>query len=134
VNDTDLNNIVDEIENLPFLKYLELKIIHWKKGMCELFVPGTDKIINNAGEIRLGLCSIISEACAYIAACTQADKERPPITYSGKVTMISSFPQGGIYVYSDALGTQEDHLIESKIVDELGNLIALSTNRYFTSM
>ncbi|MGS0764488.1 PaaI family thioesterase [Syntrophomonas curvata] len=130
VNDNDLRRIVNEIENMPFLKYLSLKVSRWEPGKCELFIPATGKFINRLGEINLGVCSILCEAGSYIAACTDSLEGKHPVIYSSKVSLLHPKVSGAIYISSGFMEGETDRLIESKVVDEQGKLIALATNRY----
>lgn len=133
MNDIDLRNIVSEIQNLPFLQYIQLQVVSLEPGKCELSVPAIYKILNSEGTIGSGVCSIICEAGAYLTACTCSQKEKLPVVYSTKISMLCPAVSGGLHVYSDSLGSEIDVFIESKVIDRLGNLIALCTHRFLSS-
>lgn len=125
-----LINVINEIKNSALSKLIGLKINDWGIGSCELCIPASDNILTQDGNISNGVCALIIDQAALLAACTLLPDISITENYSLKVSVLSSTARNNIYVRSHIVN-EATYLVESEVFDDDNHLIAVATNNFY---
>ncbi len=125
-----LQNIIENVQNLELFKILGLEFLRLNKGLCEMYLPSACSLNNPNSKINMGIYSAVCDFASFVVSCTTLTDGEQPETYSTNVSVLSAVDKGGLKICSSVIEAEYGSVIESKIFDDTGKLIALGNLRY----
>ncbi len=114
-------------ENLPYHKFIGLKVVDARQGYGELRVPVQEEIINSNGVVHGGIYYTICDLAAASALWTMVNEDNIFVTSDINISVVSSTNKGELTVKAQVLKMGKRlAFLEARVTAEDDELIAVA--------
>jgi uncharacterized protein (TIGR00369 family) len=127
MKDTSMIKLVDKMENLPYHRFIELKVASWGDGRAELTFPLSKATRNAFGAVHGGIYYTVCDVAAFIAASSLIPEGYFAVTSDINVSVLAAVLRGKLTVKSHVLKMgKRNCYAEARALDENGMLVAVA--------
>jgi uncharacterized protein (TIGR00369 family) len=125
MNERSMKKLVDKMENLPYHRFIELKVSSWGDGWSELTFPLSESTRNAFGAVHGGIYYTACDVAAFIATASLMSDGYFAVTSDINVSVLSAVLEGSLTVKSEVLKKgKRNCYVESRVLDQDGKLVA----------
>ena len=129
--DRKYQQIIDDIKISEFYKCLELENVHLSRGLCEMYLPIRDHMLNCFGEVDQTVLYTAVDAASLAVARTLVTTEEIPVNNSMNISVLSMVPSpGGLKIVARAIESELDGFIEIEISNDHCDLVTVGNTRF----
>jgi acyl-coenzyme A thioesterase PaaI-like protein len=132
----EYQELARNVEGIPAYRMLGLCITAIAKGLCEIRIPISTKILNPFRKVDAKVYSMVSNAAAFVASSTVLKTGNYIELVNSQISILSDEAQNHLEVIAVVEETDDMQHINSKvsIVDETGKLVVTANFRYRRKM
>lgn len=122
-----LSKMVEKVHELPFHRFMGIKVDDYGKGSCRLRFSVTENTRNAFGAVHGGIYYSVLDLAAFIASASVAPDDRLLVTSDINVSVLSAVHEGELTVRAKVLKMgKRVCFIESRAFDKDDNLVAIA--------
>ncbi len=127
MNESSMKELVAKIENLPYHRFIGLKVISWGNGRSEMMFPLAEPTRNAFGAVHGGIYYTACDVAAFIATATLVPEDCLSVTSDFNASVLAAVLDGDLKVSSRVLKKgKRNCYVESSVFDKDGRLAAVA--------
>lgn len=124
MNEASMKKLIERMENLPYHRFIGMKVTSWGEGRAELAFPLSVATRNAYGAVHGGIHYTVCDVAAFIAAATLLPDDYFTVTSDINVSVMAPVLEGDLTVTCDVLKKgKRNCYLESKVLDRDGKLV-----------
>ena len=126
MNETSMKKLVDKMHDLPYHRFIGLRIRSWEYGRSELTFPLSESTRNAYGAVHGGIYYTACDLAAFIATATLLPDDYFSVTSDINVSVMAAVLEGNLTVRCTVLKRgKRNCYADSRVFDKDGNLVAI---------
>jgi uncharacterized protein (TIGR00369 family) len=133
MNDSDGSPqaLLDLINDSPFYRYMEMKVVEAGGGRARLEMPAKDEMCNLYGMLHGGAIATILDSSCGIAVGSLLKSGEIVVTVDMRINFISNLKGGYLIGEGEVVHRgKQTGIVEAKVRDESGNLVAVGMSTH----
>lgn len=127
MNDEAMRKLVERIDNVPYHRFIGLRITAWGNGRAEAVFPLSDATRNAFGAVHGGIYHSACDVASFIAATTLLPEDCIAVTSDFNSSVMAAVLEGDLTVKSEVLKKgKRNCYVEAKVFDKDGNLVVVA--------
>jgi uncharacterized protein (TIGR00369 family) len=124
VNNASMKKLIERMENLPYHRFIGLKVVSWEEGRVELTFPLSEATRNAYGAVHGGIYYTACDVAAFIAAATLLPDDHFSVTSDINVSVMAAVLEGDLTVKCEVLKKgKRNCYVASRVLDKDGKLV-----------
>lgn len=124
MNEASMMKLMETVENLPYHRFIGLKVAAWETGRATLTFPLSEAVRNAYGAVHGGIYYTACDVAAFVAAATLLPDDHFSVTSDINVSVMAPVLEGDLTVTCEVLKKgKRNCYLESKVLDRDGKLV-----------
>jgi len=125
VNEASMKKLIERMEDLPYHRFIGLRVVSWGEGRAELTFPLSVSTRNAYGALHGGIHHTVCDVGAFIAAATLLPDDIFSVTSDFNISVMAPVLEGDLTVRCEVLKKgKRNCYVESRVLDKDGKLVA----------
>jgi len=124
VNEASMKKLIERMEDLPYHRFIGMKVTSWGEGRVVLTFPLSEATRNAYGAVHGGIYYTACDVAAFIATATLLPDDYFTVTSDINVSVMAPVLEGDLTVKSEVLKKgKRNCYVDSRVLDKDGRLV-----------
>jgi len=122
-----MKKLIETVENLPYHRFIGLKVASWEEGRVELTFPLSEATRNAYGAVHGGIYYTSCDVAAFVAVATLLPDDYFSVTSDINVSVMAAVLEGDLTVKCEVLKKgKRNCYVASRVLDKNGKLVVVA--------
>ncbi len=127
MNEASMKKLIETVENLPYHRFIGLKVASWEEGRVELTFPLSEATRNAYGAVHGGIYYTSCDVAAFVAVATLLPDDYFSVTSDINVSVMAAVLEGDLTVKCEVLKKgKRNCYVASRVLDKNGKLVVVA--------